>query len=92
MRDYFNEALGEEYNTIPCFIDLESLLYLHECYRENVEHLHANRNFEKLILLFKKEIINKKEIDKIFEKALDKDLKENEILDTKKVTKTFKEY
>ena len=44
MRDYFNEALGEEYNTIPCFIDLESLLYLHECYRENVEHLHANRN------------------------------------------------
>ncbi|MDA1508010.1 hypothetical protein PDQ74_20890 [Bacillus cereus group sp. Bc005] len=94
MRDYFNEALGEEYNTIPCFIDLESLLYLHECYRENVEHLHANRNlfYEKLILLFKKEIINKKEIDKIFEKALDKDLKENEILDTKKVTKTFKEY
>ncbi len=48
--------------------------------------------YEKLILLFKKEIINKKEIDKIFEKALDKDLKENEILDTKKVTKTFKEY
>jgi len=94
MRNYFNEALGEDYNTKPVFLDVESLLYLHECYRHNVEHIHANRNlfYEQLILLFTRETINKQAIDNVFSKALDKDLQENRRLETQKVTESFKEY
>ncbi|ALC85724.1 hypothetical protein AM499_07725 [Bacillus sp. FJAT-22090] len=94
MRDFFNEVLGEDYNTKPVFLDVDCLLYLHESYRKNAEHIHSNRNlfYEQLILLLTREIINKDEIDKIFKKSLDKDLEENRNLDTKKVTDSFKDY
>ncbi|NHM31287.1 hypothetical protein [Neobacillus terrae] len=94
MRDFFNSALGEDYDTKPIFLDVECLLYMHESYRNNVEHILANRNlfYEQLILLFTRENISKQEIDKIFMKALDKDLEENRKLDTKKVTNTYKDY
>ncbi len=94
MREFFNEKLGTDYNTKPVFLDVECLLYLHESYRKNVEHIHANRNlfYYQLILLLTRENITKDAIDQIFIKSLDKDLEENRKLDTKKVTDSYKEY
>lgn len=93
MRDYFNEKLGDDYNTKPIFLNVECLLYLHESYRRNLGHIQANRNrfYEQLNLLFTRENITKQEIDKIFEKVLDKDLEENKVLDTKKVTNSLED-
>lgn len=88
MRDHFNEKLGEKYNTRPVFLEIESLLHLHECYRKNEMHINANRNlfYERLILLLTRENINKQEIDKMFRIVLDKELAEHRDLDTKKVS------
>ncbi|WP_404467328.1 hypothetical protein [Planococcus rifietoensis] len=93
IRDYFYEYLDEDLNTKGIFLDVECLLYLHECYRNNVEYIHANRNlyYEKLILLFSKENITNAEIDKIFKDILDEDLSENKALNTIKVTNSYKE-
>ncbi|RKL65086.1 hypothetical protein CR203_22730 [Salipaludibacillus neizhouensis] len=91
MKTYFNEKLGDDYNTRPIFLDIESLLYLHELYRQNIEHIYANRNlfYEKLVMLMTRENIDKSEVNKLFSRALDKDLEENQLLDTKKVTNSL---
>lgn len=88
MRNFFNEKLGEKYDTHPIFLDIESLLHLHEYYRKNTEHINANRNlfYERLILLLTRENINKHEIDKMFTIVLDKELGEHRSLDTNKVS------
>ncbi|WP_207622257.1 hypothetical protein [Bacillus mycoides] len=88
MKSFFNEKLGEDYNTRPIFIDVSSFLYLHECYRKNIEELnkHRNRFYEQLIWLFTRENITNEEVTKMFERVLDKDLEEHKTLDTNKVT------
>ncbi|WP_088014523.1 hypothetical protein [Gottfriedia acidiceleris] len=93
MREYFNEKLGEKYDTHPVFLDIQSLLYLHKCYRKNVEHIDANRNlfYERLIHLFTRENITQQEIDKMFRTVLDRELVEHRNLDTKKVTDSLEE-
>lgn len=93
MRDYFYKNLSKKNDTICIFIDVSSLLFLFENYRNNFEHLQANRNlfYEQLVGLLSREHIKEETVSKYFNKALDDDLKENAILNMKKVSDEYSE-
>lgn len=93
MEEYFYHNLDPKADTTCLFLDVETLLFLHESYRKSFLHLETNRNlfYEQLVKLFNEEIITKSTVSEAFTNALDNDLMENKVLNTQKVTKKFSE-
>ncbi|MCY9696439.1 hypothetical protein [Paenibacillus alginolyticus] len=90
MVAYFSEKLGEDYNAIAVFLSLEMLNYMHTLYRQNYETLMQSPNtfHSQLKGLFSNPgVISTEEIDKVFEKALDPALREQENIEMRKLTK-----
>ncbi|MEM5007398.1 TFIIB-type zinc ribbon-containing protein [Priestia megaterium] len=93
MQDHFYEKLQEGSDVKAIFLGIDELLYLHQQYRENWEHIQSCRHlfYSKLITLLTNTDIKKKNIDNMFEIVLDPALMEIRVLDTQKVTKTLGE-
>lgn len=93
MQDHFYEKLEKGSDVKALFLGIDELLYLHQQYRTNWEHIQNCRHlfYSKLITLLTSTSINKENIDRMFATVLDPALMEVRVLDTQKVTKTLGE-
>ncbi|WP_411347223.1 hypothetical protein [Paenibacillus sp. WLX2291] len=93
MKRYFYDQLDEDYDTKPIFIDIETLLYLHEKYRINEQRINNSRDlfYKGLFEALSLEVVEKEDIDrKVLHKALDIELAIYQVLSTDKITEEMK--
>lgn len=95
MVDHFYQTLGEDYNARPIFLPNDVLCHIFSKYRQFYEQVNNSRNIflENIskLLSTDKTVITKEMVDVVFDDALDEDVSEIRVLNTKKVTTVLKQ-